>query len=816
MKNQKLLAKTIVIGIVAAMFNVWGGVNISASTTYLNKTASGEISKKQGISVIAKKKITLTGLSLLDEFKQSGSVISPTDQQIGIYEPFNNSRSVSTMGVSAPVQKHVTELDAFIELQPDGSASKLEELGLEVRTDLGSIVIVSLPLERMEEIAALPWVKLIDFGGVCEPQNDLSRQLVGITAIHNGIEVNGKTFSFDGSGVVCGMVDIGFDPNHINFRTPSGESRVKRLWHLNASTNEISEYTSDNISSFVTDDVKNMHATHVAGTMAGGYKDKAAFIQLPNPDNTSNAKMHASSGMPYYGVATGADLAVAVGSLGESYIISAVDKIMSYAEAEGKPVVVNISASTSLGPHDGTDAFTKSLNQLAQRGIICVCAGNDANYPLRINKTFTETDNYALVGVSTISGSSAYANYFNGSIDIWTNDDTPLTVKFGLCDSEGNFKELGQNDPANKEYHTTFPYGEKAFSDILNGSMGAFFNVESYNNRFHTRAQFNNMSPKTDVIPKGTYFCIYVSGKAGQTVDMYTSNPCAFPPLEGLNVKANIDGEMRSFTPSNVHNYNNMACGENIISVGATVARTYWARLNLKASFYNSNYVVGDLAPFSSSGVTVNGLSVPTVVAPGAKIISSVSTPYVEALIAAEPEGDIPNTMTAQKVEENRTNYWSVMDGTSCSTPFVSGTIALWLQANPNLTTSGVLNILKNSSSTPEAAVASRASVNRWGYGLINGEGGVRSILVETASIGQVWDDENQRLFVTPSAGMLDVFVAGESALKVEVCDLQGRIVTSARGNSDRVTVNTEGLTSGVYIVRAEGNGSSYTRKLVL
>ncbi len=49
----------------------------------------------------------------------------------------------------------------------------------------------------------------------------------------------------------------------------------------------------------------------------------------------------------------------------------------------------------------------------------------------------------------------------------------------------------------------------------------------------------------------------------------------------------------------------------------------------------------------------------------------------------------------AKLVEEKRVNYWKQEVGTSMSTPFVAGSIALWLEANPDLNVNDVKEIIR-------------------------------------------------------------------------------------------------------------------------
>jgi len=66
--------------------------------------------------------------------------------------------------------------------------------------------------------------------------------------------------------------------------------------------------------------------------------------------------------------------------------------------------------------------------------------------------------------------------------------------------------------------------------------------------------------------------------------------------------------------------------------------------------------------------------------------------------------------------------------GTSMSSPFCAGVIALWLQANPLLSPAQVLNIFQTSSTT-DGYTGSSLPNNTWGYGKINALTGIQQAL---------------------------------------------------------------------------------------
>jgi serine protease AprX len=110
-----------------------------------------------------------------------------------------------------------------------------------------------------------------------------------------------------------------------------------------------------------------------------------------------------------------------------------------------------------------------------------------------------------------------------------------------------------------------------------------------------------------------------------------------------------------------------------------------------------STDTAGRLATFSSRGVFASGLFRPTLVAPGVNVVSLrglgiTNVTSLQGLLNAD----------LQKLNLSELPYYTTSTGTSFSAPQVAGTIALMLEANPNLTTAEVRNILQ-STATPLA-----------------------------------------------------------------------------------------------------------------
>src|SRR5581483_3652194 len=130
-------------------------------------------------------------------------------------------------------------------------------------------------------------------------------------------------------------------------------------------------------------------------------------------------------------------------------------------------------------------------------------------------------------------------------------------------------------------------------------------------------------------------------------------------------------------TGSGLHTLNPYAVAPWVISVGATDAR-------------------GRLADFSSRGALGSALFRPTLVAPGVSVISlrSAGLNLTGTLGVAGAD--------TSRLAAGELPYYTTASGTSFSAPQVAATVALMLEANPNLTPAQVRDILQRTA-TPLA-----------------------------------------------------------------------------------------------------------------
>lgn len=200
-----------------------------------------------------------------------------------------------------------------------------------------------------------------------------------VKTIHDG--GNGLPQKYDGTGVTIGLIDTGFDPNHVAFTKVgnSSESRVKGFYLWNNSTFEL----QTDLSAVTTDNTSDFHGSHVAGIAAGGYAGPGRY-------NDGNG-VKSYDNLPLTGVAPNADIVmVAAGNeLTGERIKSGMDKLVNeYGSTSGQPMVINLSIGDIIGSHSGNgDGMTGSgiLDYINGGAIVCVSSGNEGTMRRTIN-----------------------------------------------------------------------------------------------------------------------------------------------------------------------------------------------------------------------------------------------------------------------------------------------------------------------------------------------------------------------------------------------------------------------------------------------
>ena len=666
-------------------------------------------------------------------------------------------------------------VSVYIKTNDVSALGKVEALGGKIGSRFSNgYCTATVPVDALESIAAIDAVKAVKVASDVKLLMDVAREDAGVDKVQSGTEGFGK---YDGSGVVVGVVDNGFEFGHIDFYDTEGKKlRISRVWNQNAVTGTPpegytygAEYTTEEAIKKAKYDVRTtFHGTHVTGIAAGS-------------DMT----------MPYYGVAPGTELVLVSFNQNDASVVDGVKYIFDYAKSVGKPAVVNLSLGQHLGPHDGTSAMDQVFDELSGPGRIIVgAAGNEGYDALHASKIFaSDTDSLATFPEYTTSG------YGSGVavIDIWGTQGAKMSVRAVIYDS---FKKtiIDQSDsvstsdknarPVTFKFPSSSGYAKLALAiDPDNGKPNVYVESVSYNTLI------------------GRKFGLIVKSEEGATVNMWNAGGGKFTDY---NIKGWTDGD----TDCTVGEIGGTA--NSVISVGAYNTKTKFIPMNYTYSQPLNTGKLSDIANFSSHGPTADGRTKPDVAAPGAGIVSAASkydsSSEYRTLAVATKKDDAGNLY-----------YYSINMGTSMASPFVTGTVALWLQADPTLTADKVRDILRHSSRHDDFTGEASDNNYIWGTGKIDAFAGLQ-YLVGTNGIRQT--DISDGLFrILPNLSDRTVkvfFDETDRKADVVVYNAMGQKVARHSLSSNGETIDVSNLPHGLYVLKLSNAGDVHSVKVML
>lgn len=697
----------------------------------------------------------------------------------------------------------------MIRLSAGASAADLEAEGVTVLRQRGDILLVSVATDDVERIAALKNVSRMQLARPYKAKLDNARRHSGVDAVHNGTELTEQPYT--GQGVITGIVDAGMDPNHINFLDAEGNSRVSYLGHLrlNSSGSTLLEtrygkYCDLPVSSFNTDDAAQMHGTHTMGIMAGGYRGNAT-VAVGDP--TTGLATISQMPNPYYGVATNSDIAASCGDMMDMMIAMGVDDICAYAyqrALDGKPArtVINLSLGSNVGPHDGTDMIHQFFDAIVEQDnpIICVSAGNEGDLPIALHGTFGSD----CQEIKSFIRPYVYTDLRYGNMVIYSEDETDFTVQaivYNQRRGRVSFSvPVAHSLDGSATYYISSEDMRTSSADVISNSLATAFDgyvgvgsmYDEYSGRYYAMIDYYCIDSDTNA--DGNYLLGFMvtpnEGSEGKRIDIYGDGAyCAF---DSYGVAGWSDG-MYDGTISD------MACGKNILAVGSYNTRDDWGALDGYAYGYDGMFPAGKITDFSSYGLLGDGRALPHVCAPGATIISSANSYF-----AASQANGITDSYIMAKVEgEGGKVYpWMQMSGTSMASPYVAGSIALWLEADDTLDIDDVKDIVAQTAIVDDDVTGSGTPL-QWGAGKFDALGGLKEVLRRKgAGLGNIVSDSKDAMIVSRDGSSYTFFIGGAADINARIYDTNGRCVATANGRGDQLTVDCSSLAHGIYVVR--------------
>lgn len=416
------------------------------------------------------------------------------------------------------------------------------------------------------------------------------------------------------------------------------------------STIEKRDYS--NYPTSIDNNVENLltgHGTHVTGSVLGRGTLSAA--------NTING------GGPYSGSAPGADLVfLKIGNdVNSSATSAAMIAAMQAAVDTFNAKVITMSYGSWYAHHDGSSAEEQTVDWAYSQGVsVFMSAGNEGNKGRHYSGTVNANSETGFIQINvTGAGAGNTALYFNL---VWA-------------------------DGANNNNLTLNYY---------NSSFNPLPNILTYSTTESVRGTESQYSLYNVYLPagNGTYYLKVVNpSNVDQDFHIYD--------VWGARVTfQNADPFYTVGQPSSA---------DNGFSVGAFTTRTSWTASNGMTYNLTGGGTLFDIAPFSSRGPRIDGLTKPNITSPGTVIVSIRDRDVYTVSSTSWIDNDgIPG---------GDANYF-VMQGTSMATPMAAGTAALILQRYPTVTPAMIFSALQDYSATD--AFTGSVPNYTWGYGKID------------------------------------------------------------------------------------------------
>ena len=685
----------------------------------------------------------------------------------------------------------IVYMSAVVRLDDSSASSDLESLGVIVQSTFldGKLITALIPIDKIGAVSDIAKVNRVRAATMMRPTTKVARQKTNVDDVLSltaDAVAAGLPEGFDGSGVVLGVIDTGIDFNHIAFKDASGNSRIKQAYVYNGSSAQT--YSGSQITSTLTDDKSEDHGTHTSST-AGGSSVTVSGTTVTVTDNHANAT--------YGGMAPGADLYLAgVKGLSDTYLTNAVNNMCTYADQQGKPLVVSNSWGSQWGPHDGTgdvaDVYNSKFGDSHPNRVALFAASNDGG-----KSKDGEGGGYHIRGTATSSNplgavlrSASYSNTDAGYMyagliaNAWARNTsvTKLAVKIIVLNANTGAELTSKTI-------TSSTSSVSGLSSYFSGTLSVYYDeIESDKTQVILYSQNGITSRSTSTTTKNgeTYYTsnytlaiqVYpYSGASSSVVDVWGGSYGYFTNHLSTSGYTWTNG-------SDDMCVSDEAMIANVISVGAYVserATTNYAGTTTS----HTEYTNGDIAYFSSYATAAespNGVQYPWITAPGARLIAAINHNHTKSVDSEYSYwGD--NFIGDLKVN-NSTNPYAYMEGTSMATPCAAGIVALWLQASQhenaksewkNLTVNKVKQLMSQTAIHDSYTAGTNAS--HFGNGKIDALAGIAEIL----------DNNSPRITAEPTSLTFSNVTAGTTATKTFTVtgeNLEGNISLAKSGNN--------------------------------
>ncbi len=653
-------------------------------------------------------------------------------------------------------------LSAIAKVNSNFSETKLVEKGIILRSKVGNIVSLFIPVESLRGFSTIQGIQYIDIAQKFDVNLNKAVKDTRVDSVQKGL---GLPAAFSGKDVIIGITDWGFDyTNPMFYDTLMQHTRILKAWDQFRNSgpaplgfNYGTEIDGETALLSAQCDTFNIyqwatHGSHVAG-IAGG----------------------SGAGTIYRGVAYEANYLLATFLVDEAAVLDAFVWLKTNAENMHKRLVVNMSWGLYwFGTLDGSSLLSQAIDTMSSHGVVFVSSGGnngDVNY--HIKKTFISPDDT----IKTIVGFDNYSYYpkmWGQAITMWGEPEKSFEFSIKILDASYNLLEETPliSTESNTGYVENF---------IVMNQDTVFYNymLESanpLNQRPHIHLRVRNRNTSNYKI------ALYLTSQTG-TVHLWNV-------IELTNGVGNwgspfIAPNSNWTEGDSQYSIGEPSCTKSVISVAAHGSET----------IFNGTIAGGNIASFSSKGPTIDGRVKPDISAPGVNITSSISSFTNQAYAPQDIVTSVPF---------NSRNYvFLKFSGTSMSGPMVTGIVALILQANPTLSSVQIKDILRQTAREDiRTGTLPDTGSTQWGWGKVTANRAIK-LALETEQIGYFQKSGKSMIYPNPATNFIH-FINDENfePIQIEIFDSFGKKVYYSNLNSNILDVTF--LENGFYILKIQ------------
>ena len=642
--------------------------------------------------------------------------------------------------------------------------SDLEAVGCEVNWKMKSQASVTIAVDQLEALAAIPGVRNVDLPGKAKLNNNIARKEVHVDEVADPktAVAAGLPQGYDGTGVLVGILDSGIDFRHYAFRDEEGKVRFKKIFTMSKDSSFVSETDPDAIIN-IEPSIWESHGSHVLGIITGQ-----------------------ELGNNLHGMAPKANIVAADFKTNIDSFVEGMKLLCEFAEENHQPIAINMSLGQNEGWNDGCNPVSEAMMELTDNGtkpgvIFSISAGNEGSLNNWVNHKFTADDEKLFVildkGTATenFEGHTLTRTHSSEKIHAWVNTtDANKSEMLAVFDLD---KKTMIEDPetvigAAQLFPTTEANGDTIFhlwpvdghgpSQVRYITLGQVRSmlkeVNLYSSSIHTCV--DGVTKKSELwyhIKGGVIVMPFENLRLGACFSYPAGTEirignfsddrhgCSFIKPEGFDcAKASTsNGSLNIF-----------ACNPGNIATGSYCVRDRTINVFGYEEVDTLN-VVNEVSWFSSYGYTgdASHLHKPEVLAPGDYIISATNNYYPDYFpkqygvlnedVDFEKYPESAHSLAAKATIDGQDYWYQYMQGTSMAAPVTTGVIALWLQANPNLSVADVREIIANTSTPFVSPNKDTDPMKCSAYGVINALEGLKYIRANMTNIKNISDDKS-------------------------------------------------------------------------